>query len=178
VVLEDDVEILPAFPLALAETARLIERYGFIRLAENGPTRHVRTIPMQTAGEFTVVRFTRYPFGSMGYAISPRTAAAFLAHSTVVAGPPDLFIKKFWEHRQVLYGLSPAPLGTNKYAATPVMQLRVKANLGPAARIARLVSKLAGSIARARFNASTPSAGDALGRVHGQGVMRSTVHLD
>jgi glycosyl transferase family 25 len=157
VVLEDDVEILSTFPHALAAAARLIERYGFIRLAEDGPTRHVRTIPMETAGEFTVMRYTRYPFGSMGYAISPKTAAAFLAASAVVAGPPDLFIKKFWEHRQVLYGLSPAPLGTNKFAYTPVMQLRMKAKLGPAARIGRLVSKLAGSIARARFNASFDS---------------------
>jgi GR25 family glycosyltransferase involved in LPS biosynthesis len=154
VVLEDDVEILPTFPRALAETARLIESYGFIRLAEDGPTRHVRTIPMETAGEFTVLRYTRYPFGSMGYAISPKTAAAFLAASTVVAGPPDLFIKKFWEHRQVLYGLSPAPIGSNKFADTPVVQPRVKAKLGPAGRLARLVSKLAGSIRRARFNAA------------------------
>jgi glycosyl transferase family 25 len=153
-VLEDDVEILPTFPQALAETARLIESYGFMRLAEDGPTRHVRTIPMETAGDFTVVRYTRYPFGSMGYAISPRTAAAFLAASAVVAGPPDLFIKKFWEHRQVLYGLSPASVGTNKFGSTPVMQPRVKAKLGPTARIARLASKLAGSVRRARFNAS------------------------
>jgi glycosyl transferase family 25 len=154
VVLEDDVEILPTFPAALAATARLIESYGFIRFAEDGPSRHVRTIPMETAGEFTVLRYTRYPFGSQGYAISPKTAAAFLAASAVVAAPPDVFIKKFWEHRQVLYGLSPAPLGTNKFASTPVMQLRVKAKLGPAARLGRLASKLADSLARARFNAS------------------------
>ncbi len=157
VVLEDDVEILPTFPHAVAETARLIESYGFIRFAEDGPTRHVRTTPMETAGEFTVLRYTRYPFGSMGYAISPKAAAAFLAASTVVAGPPDLFIKRFWEHRQVLYGLSPAPLGTNQFAYTPVMQLRVKAKLGPTARIARAVSKLRDAIARARFNASFDS---------------------
>jgi glycosyl transferase family 25 len=157
VVLEDDVEILPTFPRAVAEVARLIDCYGFIRFAENGPSRHVCTIPMETAGEFSIVRYTRYPFGSMGYAISPKTAAAFLAHSTVVTGPPDLFIKKFWEHRQVLYGLSPAPLGTNKFAATPVMQLRSKAKLGPSGKFARRCSKLADWIGRARFNASVDS---------------------
>lgn len=152
VVLEDDVEILPTFPHAVAEAARLINSYGFIRLAEDGPTRHVRKMPMEKAGEFTILRYTRYPFGSMGYAISPKTAAAFLAASTVVTGPPDLFIKKFWEHGQVLYGLSPAPLGTNSFAFTPVMQQRTKAKLRPTARFAR---KLADWLARARFNAST-----------------------
>jgi glycosyl transferase family 25 len=154
VVLEDDVELLPTFPRALAETARLIETYGFIRLADDGPSRHVRTIPMETAGEFSVVRYTRYPFGSMGYAISPRAAAAFLAHSTVVAGPPDLFIKKFWEHRQALYGLWPASVSTNKFGETPVIEPRAKAKLRPNLRIGRVMSKLADSIARAAFNAS------------------------
>jgi glycosyl transferase family 25 len=164
VVLEDDVEILPTFARAVAETARVIDKYGFIRLAEDGPSRHVRTIPIEPAGEFTIVRYTRYPFGSMGYAISPKTAAAFLAASTVVAGPPDLYIKKFWEHGQVLYGLRPPPLGTNEFAYTPVMQLRVKQKLGPKARIARAMSKLADAVARARFNASVSRRDRALAR--------------
>lgn len=153
VVLEDDVEILQTFPRALAEAARLIERYGFIRLAEY-TSRRARTIPIEPAGEFRVVYYTRYPFGSMAYAISPKCAAAFLARSTVVAGPPDLFIKKFWEHRQPLYALWPLSVSTNKFGSTPVIEPRAKAKLRPSARIARLVTKLKDAIARARFNAS------------------------
>jgi glycosyl transferase family 25 len=155
VVLEDDVEILPTFPSALAEAARLIETYGFLRLADNGPSRRVRMTPMETAGEFSVVWYWRYAFGSMGYAISPQTAGAFLAQSTVVAGPPDLFIKRYWEHGQPLYGLLPAPIGFNdKFGTAPVIGTRAKAKPRASVRIARLMTKLTGAIARARFNAS------------------------
>jgi glycosyl transferase family 25 len=154
VVLEDDVEIYPNFPRALAETARLIERYGFIRLADYWSKR-VRTVQMETAAEFNLLYFVKYPFGSMGYAISPKAAAAFLARSTVVAGPPDLFIKRFWEHRQPLFGLAPASIGTNKFGSTPVIESRAKAKRRATARIARAFSKAADAIARARFNAAT-----------------------
>jgi glycosyl transferase, family 25 len=153
-VLEDDVEILPTFPRALVEVARLIDTYGFLRLADNGPSRRVRMTPMQTAGEFSVVWYTRYAFGSMGYAISPATAAAFLAHSTVVTGPPDLFIKRFWEHGRPLYGVLPAPIGFNNFGTTPVIEPRKKAKPSTSVRIGRLMTKLSGAIARARFNAS------------------------
>lgn len=154
VVLEDDVEILPTFPRALAEATRLIDAYGFLRLADNGPSRRVRMTPMETAGAFSVVWYTRYAFGSHGYAISPEAAAAFLAHSTVVAGPPDLFIKRFWEHGRPLYGLLPAPVGFNTFGAAPVIEARKKAEPRTTVRVWRLMTKLSGAIARARFNAA------------------------
>lgn len=154
-VLEDDVEILPTFPSALAEATRLIKTYGFLRLADNGPSRRVRMTPMEKAGQFSVVWYPRYAFGSMGYAISPEAAAAFLAHSTVVAGPPDLFIKKFWEHGRPLYGLLPAPIGFNdNFGTAPVIGTRAKAKPRASVRVGRLMTKLTGFIARARFNAA------------------------
>jgi glycosyl transferase family 25 len=155
IVLEDDVEISPTFPSALAEATRLIKTYGFLRLVDHGPSRRVRMTQMETAGQFSVMWYTRYPFGSMGYAISPEAAAAFLAHSSVVAGPPDLFIKRFWEHGRPLYGLSPAPIGFNdKFGSAPVIGTRAKAKRRASVRLGRLATKLTGFIARARFNAA------------------------
>jgi glycosyl transferase family 25 len=154
VVLEDDVEILPTFPSALAEAARLIDTYGFLRLADNGPSRRVRMTPMEAAGAFSVVWYTRYAFGSHGYAIDPETAAAFLAHSAIVAGPPDLFIKRFWEHGRPLYGLLPAPVGFNRFGTAPVIETRKTVKPRTSIRVARLMTKLSGALARARFNAA------------------------
>jgi glycosyl transferase family 25 len=155
IVLEDDVEILPTFPSALAEANRLIKTYGFLRLVPNGPSRRVRMTEMETAGQFSVMWYTRYPFGSMGYAISPEAAAAFLAHSSVVAGPPDLFIKRFWEHGRPLYGLMPASIGFNdQFGSAPVIGTRAKEKPSATVRLGRLGTKLTGFIARARFNAS------------------------
>ncbi len=154
VVLEDDVEILPTFPRALAEAARLIRTYGFLRLADNGPSRHVRATEMKKAAEFSIVWYSRYAFGSMGYAISPETAAAFLAHSAAVTGPPDLFIKRFWEHGRPLYGILPAPIGFNKFGEAPVIAPRRYVKPRTSLRIERFMNRLSGAIARARFNAS------------------------
>jgi hypothetical protein len=99
--------------------------------------------------------YPRYPFGSMGYAISPETAAAFLAHSSVVTGPPDLFIKRFWEHGRPLYGLMPPSIGFNDhFASVPVIGTRPKEKPSASVRLGRLGTKLTGFIARARFNAA------------------------
>jgi glycosyl transferase family 25 len=155
IVLEDDAEILPTFPRALAEANRLIRNYGFLRLADNGASRRVRMTPMEKAGPFSVVWYERYAFGSMGYAISPDTAAAFLARSAAVTGPPDLFIKKFWEHGRPLYGLLPAPIGFNdQFGTAPVIGTRAKEKAQASVRVGRLLTKLTDFIARARFNAA------------------------
>ncbi|MGD8341545.1 MAG: glycosyltransferase family 25 protein [Gammaproteobacteria bacterium] len=153
VVLEDDVEILPIFPSALDVADSLIEKYGFLRLVDAAGARRVRMTPVEKSGDFTVLWYTKYPFGSQGYAISPAAAAKFLDHCKVITGPPDRYIKRFWEHGQALYGLSPAPLGHNEFSQATVIPSRDRGKYGPGLRAQRMMTKLSSWLARARFNA-------------------------
>jgi len=43
----------------------------------------------------------------MCYAIAPHVAGSFIQGSRVMTGPVDLFIKRFWEHKQPLFFLFP-----------------------------------------------------------------------
>lgn len=152
VVLEDDAELLPAFPAALETVTRLADRYGFMRLQDSGPSRHVRTMPVESAGAFTVLYYASCPYGSMGYALSPEVAGAFLEKSAVVSGPVDLFLRRFWEHGRPLFALSPFTVGEGAHCGAPTIAPRNKSPGGLRLRAARLLNKLEAAIGRARFN--------------------------
>ena len=72
------------FLAALAEVETLIQVYGFIRLQEHGPSRHIRTALVEKAGAFNLHYFASCPFGATAYAITPRVAAAFIERSSVL----------------------------------------------------------------------------------------------
>jgi glycosyl transferase family 25 len=151
-ILEDDAELLPVFPAALATTRGLMARYGFIRLQTYGAARHVRTTPVETAGAFTVLHCSSFPFGAMGYALTPRVARAFIAGSGTLAGPVDSFIKRFWEHRQPLFALAPGAVRGGPLSSRSTILYREKDRLVPAVRLRRLAAKFGDTISRARFN--------------------------
>jgi glycosyl transferase family 25 len=154
VVMEDDAHALPNLPAALEEARRIIGRYGFLRLEYEGPERRhpARTRKVAETGAFSVHYFTRYPFGAMGYALTPEVARAFAAQSRIVRAPVDQFIKRCWEHGQPLYGLRPYPVveGADAYVST--IDYRKKDSPGTARRAVRALYKLRTFIRRADFN--------------------------
>ena len=154
VVMEDDAHPLPTLPAALAEARRVIDRYGFLRLEYEGPQRRhpARTRKVEETGTFSVHYFTRYPFGAMGYALTPEVARAFAAHSRIVRAPVDQFIKRCWEHGQQLYGLLPYPVVEGPDAFVSTIDHRKKASPGIARRASRALHKLRTFIRRAEFN--------------------------
>ena len=154
VILEDDARLSPLFPVALAVVASLLDAHGFIRLQEHGPARHVRTTRVATASPFEVHYYSRYPFGAMAYAISPRVARRFIDRSRVLTGPVDVFIKKYWEHGQPLFGLTPSPVENGELSSASTIERRDKAPPSTRLRVRRWRNKLEGLVARARFNAA------------------------
>jgi glycosyl transferase family 25 len=154
VIMEDDAELEGNFAAALKEAEKLIHRYGFIRLQSHGPARHVRKTQVEEAGQFKLHYCARFPFGAMAYAISPEVAAAFVDKSRVLAGPVDVFIKKFWEHGQPLFALSPSCVKGSALCASSTIKHRKKSTTGGRLRAARILMKLKGLIRRARFNRS------------------------
>lgn len=105
VVLEDDMEIASDFSAALPFAQRQIDQLGFIRLQRNGKRGGQIVVNQQSRQ----IRFcTRFPHGSGAYMISPSVANAFIEESAVFRAPVDVFIKRYWQHRQPLFTLSPS----------------------------------------------------------------------
>ena len=154
VIMEDDAELEGNFTAAIKEAERLIHRYGFIRLQSHGPARHVLRRQVEAAEPFRLYYCSRFPFGAMAYAISPVAAAAFVDKSRVLAGPVDVFIKKFWEHGQPLFALSPSCVNGGTLSAASTIKHRDKGATDARLRAARTLTKLEDLIRRARFNRS------------------------
>ena len=95
-IMEDDVELSPDFPKALALAEERIETHRLIRLSGllDRPHRTIETID----GSCELVRFLRGPAGTQCYALSPNAAAALLAHAGTWVEPVDLYIDRFWRH--------------------------------------------------------------------------------
>jgi glycosyl transferase family 25 len=153
VIMEDDAAPLPTFTEAFSVTRRLVSSYGFVRLEYDGPSQPARTCQVEQAGPFEVHYFSRYPYGAMCYALTPRVASAFIASSRVLRAPVDQFIKRCWEHGQPLYGLLPYAVREGSHAADSTIRARTKRPLAPGLRARRLVHKLNTSVRRIAFNA-------------------------
>ena len=151
-ILEDDSELEKNFPAALIQAQRLINKYGFIRLQNDFSGRHKKKIPVREAGSFTLNYYATYPFGAMGYVISPAVAAAFLDASRVLTAPVDAFIKQFWEHDQALYGLFPFSVMWGDFANRTTIGIRDRESLDFNLRLARRSKKIDRWIKRWKFN--------------------------
>ena len=103
-IMEDDFQLLPGFAGAVQEVARNIERFGFIRLQDETRALKVR---VAGCGDYTLWRYTKGPHSTMCNGIAPEVAERFVELTRVAREPVDVFIKKFWEHGQPIYGLTP-----------------------------------------------------------------------
>ena len=152
-IMEDDATLQEHFRAALYETNRLIMQYGFIRLQHGLPKRGLHAIPVETAGMFSLNFCQRFPFGAMCYAIAPSTAAAFVENSQKMTGPVDMFIKKYWKHKQPLFFMFPPSVdGDGVHHSTTIVGERAKGKLWIRLRLKRAAKKAHAFATRARFN--------------------------
>lgn len=103
-VLEDDFDLLDWFADALTSACDVIRDVGYLRLQVDRAARRRHVFDL---GEFSVSRYTKAPHCMMCYCISPAVAAHFIDRTRVVEAPVDVFVKKFWEHGQPIYALTP-----------------------------------------------------------------------
>lgn len=104
VILEDDFKLRANFADALRTALPLTRDKGFLRLQTD---LRARKTPVAGSGGFTLARFTYPPHGLMAYCISPSAARVFVAASTVLDAPVDVFVKRYWQHRQPMFALLP-----------------------------------------------------------------------
>lgn len=103
-IMEDDFQLLPGFANAINQVARNIDEFGFIRLQDETRARRER---VAERGQFTLWRYTKAPHSAMCNAFTPEVAQRFVEMTRVACEPVDVFLKKFWEHGQPIYGLTP-----------------------------------------------------------------------
>jgi glycosyl transferase family 25 len=150
-IMEDDAQLEPGFPAALGAAHTLIDRYGFLRLADEGPRTCAKT-QIHSHGELAVHYCSRYPYGALCYAVAPRVAAAFIAASQVLAAPVDLFIKRFWAHGQPLFALCPYSVSASVHRHQSTIEYRGKGRLTWDLKLLRTTQKAADAVQRALFN--------------------------
>jgi glycosyl transferase family 25 len=107
-IMEDDFMLLPGFAGAVDKVAENISECGFIRLQTETRARKQR---VAARGDYTLWRYTKVPHSCMCNSMTPEVAQNLVEQTKAIYEPVDVFIKKFWEHGQPIYGLTP-------YAAT------------------------------------------------------------
>lgn len=122
-IMEDDFELRPDFRTAFDASARLIHYAGFLRLQES--SRASRT-PVGSVGDFVLSRYTKPPHCLMCYAIAPRVARRFVDLTKVLDAPVDVFIKKYWEHDQPIYCLTPYQVAQSELSPLTTIPGRLK----------------------------------------------------
>lgn len=103
-IMEDDFNLLPEFARALDCAIDVVAQVGFLRLQTTVRAKKYR---IGTHRGFDVSRFSKAPFGLMCYCVSPDVAQRFIDATRTIDAPVDDFTKRFWEHKQPLYALTP-----------------------------------------------------------------------
>lgn len=103
-IMEDDFDALPEFANALRCANDVILKAGFLRLQT---TVRTRKVAIASVGEFQLERYKKTPHGLMCYCLSPGVAQRFVEATRKIDAPVDVFTKKFWEHGQPMYALTP-----------------------------------------------------------------------
>ncbi|EDY86415.1 putative Lex2B [gamma proteobacterium HTCC5015] len=122
-IMEDDFTLTPDFKNALVACQSLADQYGYIRLQEEY---RARSKAILKHGEFTLSRYTRVPHCMMAYSINPSTAKAFVRLSETLSAPVDVMLKKHWEHKQAIYGLTPYSVIASPHSSDSTIKGRQK----------------------------------------------------
>ncbi len=146
-IMEDDFKLLPEFAGAVQEVARHIDEFGFIRLQDETRARKER---VGECGDYTLWRYTKVPHSCMCNSITPEVAHRFVAMTRVAREPVDVFIKKFWEHGQPIYGLTPYTVTESRLSRKTFIPHREKAHKSLKVASTRFLRKCSWEMRRIR----------------------------
>ena len=144
-IMEDDFQLLPGFADAVNKVARNVDEFGFIRLQDETRARRER---VSEQGRYTLWRYTKAPHSSMCNAIAPEVAQRFVDMTRVAREPVDVFLKKFWEHGQPIYGLTPYTVTESSLSRKTCIPDREKARKCLKVRSTRFLRKCSWEVHR------------------------------
>ena len=148
-IMEDDFKLLDEFSGAVEQVEQHIDRYGFLRLQTETRARRVH---VADAGLFDIVRYTYAPHSLMCYAITPAVARRWYELTAVASEPIDVFVKKFWEHGQPLFGLRPYTVTESALSIATSIRGRDKPKKTTAMAARRFLTKAGWLFQRLAFN--------------------------
>ncbi len=160
-IMEDDITLGVNFAGAFRAAESLIDRYGYIRL-EGECARKKRKKLIRSVANFELYRYQSAPLGAMGYAISPNAAERLIAGSETLSAPVDIYIKKYWKHKQPLYCLLPYSVTSSDLKPQPTIAARPLGEKSISLRATQLLSQTIDIINRTRFNYAFPSTSEYL----------------
>jgi len=122
-IMEDDFQLADNFAEAVAFADQVINRVGFLRLQRSSRAKRRRIV---SNGTLTLSVYTKPPHCMMCYCISPTVARKFLQDTRVLDAPVDVYVKKYWEHGQPLYALTPYPVTQSPLIVETTIKGRTK----------------------------------------------------
>ncbi|MDR9826395.1 glycosyltransferase family 25 protein [Vibrio sp. FNV 38] len=104
IVFEDDFNIdIETFNRSLDIARHHIDECGYIRLENTG--RKILSYITHSYEDQHLVKFLKIPQCMTGYAISPKTAKAFIEKSDSFDYPVDVFLRNAWIHKESIFGI-------------------------------------------------------------------------
>lgn len=110
-ILEDDLQLTPAFASLLSKIEHLPAGWGLLRLSNPAKSSYVVDQHLPDIGD--VVRYWRVPNTAGAYVITPEAARRFVNYAHRRLRPVDEDMRRPWEHQIKTYGLLPAPARAN-----------------------------------------------------------------
>ena len=148
-IFEDDVDLGEAFSDALQVADRVANDVGYLRLQTDD---RQKKAPVSSIGDFTVSLYKKAPGQMACYCIAPRVAARFIELTLVYESPVDTFMRRYWEHGQAIYALTPFVVDLAALSVETTIPNRVKSKKKLDVRVRRLCRKVAWYLRRWRYN--------------------------
>jgi glycosyl transferase family 25 len=146
-IMEDDFMLLPGFAGAVDKVAENISECGFIRLQTETRARKQR---VAARGDYTLWRYTKVPHSCMCNSMTPEVAQNLVEQTKAIYEPVDVFIKKFWEHGQPIYGLTPYAVTESNLSKQTYILHREKVRKGIRRSTKRFLRKCGWELKRIR----------------------------
>lgn len=162
-IMEDDFALDARFADAVAYAHDVIDSVGYLRLQQSSKARRRR---IASRGGFDLSIYTKPPHCMMCYCISPRVARRFVEQTRVFDAPVDVFVKRYWDHGQPLYAITPYPVSASLLHAETTIAGRIRHPKPPGVALRRFLRKCKWAVKRVLFNlaaryARAPAAGQA-----------------
>lgn len=138
-VMEDDFWLLPGFARSIDWVASIASDCGFIR--RQSETRARKRL-VAVHWEFRLWRYVKAPDSMMCYVIAPRVAKVFLEHTIHICDSVDVFVKRYWHHGQLLYGMTPHTVTESALSSISHIERRTTAKRSFQLCFARLLTKV------------------------------------
>lgn len=148
-IMEDDFALDAHFVDAVAYARDVIDSVGYLRLQRSSRARRRK---IASRGPLDLSIYTKPPHCMMCYCLSPRVARRFVEHTRIFDAPVDVFVKRYWDHGQPLYAITPYPVSASPLHDQTTITGRSRQQKPPRVALRRFLRKRLWAAKRLVFN--------------------------